>query len=126
VHETGHRIGSVRRLRWSAIDIDRRMTPWRAENDKIGFAYETPLSDAAVALFGAAKNRRATAVASVTRRRPRAAPVHVTPGHQPGSDHKREIPPSAVTPSGISRLAGWACEELNLGPHAYQACALTT
>jgi integrase len=58
VHETGHRIGSVRRLRWSAIDIDRRMTPWRAENDKIGFAYETPLSDAAVALFGAAKNRR--------------------------------------------------------------------
>jgi hypothetical protein len=20
----------------------------------------------------------------------------------------------------------WACEELNLGPHAYQACALTT
>ena len=23
-------------------------------------------------------------------------------------------------------FALWACEELNLGPHAYQACALTT
>jgi hypothetical protein len=26
----------------------------------------------------------------------------------------------------VLELGKWACEELNLGPHAYQACALTT
>src|SRR5436309_3134101 len=26
----------------------------------------------------------------------------------------------------VLELSKWACEELNLGPHAYQACALTT
>ena len=26
----------------------------------------------------------------------------------------------------VSNSREWACEELNLGPHAYQACALTT
>jgi integrase len=59
VHETGHRIGSVRRLRWSDIDLDRRMIRWRAENDKIGFAHETPLSDEAVELLSHAQRAQA-------------------------------------------------------------------
>jgi integrase len=59
VHETGHRIGSVRRLRWSDIDLDRRMIRWRAENDKIGFAHETPLSKEAVELLTRAQRAQA-------------------------------------------------------------------
>ena len=28
--------------------------------------------------------------------------------------------------TALLAISVWACEELNLGPHAYQACALTT
>ena len=48
VHETGHRIGAVRKLRWSDIDLGRLLGRWRAENDKIGFEHETPLTKTAV------------------------------------------------------------------------------
>ena len=48
-HETGHRIGAVRRLRWSDVDLAARRVQWRAETDKIGFEHVTPLSAAAVA-----------------------------------------------------------------------------
>jgi integrase len=47
-HETGHRIGAIRKLRWSDIDLERRVVRWRAEDDKIGFEHVTPLSEAAV------------------------------------------------------------------------------
>lgn len=47
-HETGHRVGSVRQLRWSDVDLEKRLVDWRAETDKIGFAHRTPLSDDAV------------------------------------------------------------------------------
>jgi len=40
-HETGHRIGSVRLLRWSDVDIEHGKIRWRAENDKIAFEHET-------------------------------------------------------------------------------------
>lgn len=43
-HETGHRIGSVRLLRWSDIDLAKRTARWRGENDKIGFEHVTPLT----------------------------------------------------------------------------------
>jgi integrase len=48
-HETGHRIGAVRMLRWSDVDLGRRVVRWRAEDDKIGFEHETPISEVAVA-----------------------------------------------------------------------------
>ncbi len=48
-HESGHRIGSVRQLRWTDVDLKRRMIEWRPENDKIGFGHTTPLTNAAVA-----------------------------------------------------------------------------
>jgi integrase len=44
-HETGHRIGSVRLLRWSDVDIERGRIRWRAENDKIAFEHETIATD---------------------------------------------------------------------------------
>ena len=47
VHETGHRAASVRQLRWSDIDLEKKVVRWRAENDKIGFLHSTPLSNRA-------------------------------------------------------------------------------
>ena len=47
VHETGHRAGSVRQLRWSDIDLEKKIVRWRAENDKIAFLHSTPLSNRA-------------------------------------------------------------------------------
>ena len=38
----------------------------------------------------------------------------------------RSAPLASPTASGAITSVEWACEELNLGPHAYQACALTT
>ena len=33
-HETGHRIGAVRKLRWSDIDLDGGVIRWRGEHEK--------------------------------------------------------------------------------------------
>ncbi len=46
-HETGHRIGAIRQLRWSDIDLDRKVVTWRAESDKTGSEHTTPLTPAA-------------------------------------------------------------------------------
>jgi integrase len=51
-HETGHRAGSVRQLRWSDVDLEKAVVNWRAETDKIGFAHLTPLSEEAVSTLG--------------------------------------------------------------------------
>ena len=48
-NETGHRIGSIRQLRWSDIDLKEKRITWRAENDKLGKQHVTPASDAALA-----------------------------------------------------------------------------
>jgi integrase len=47
-HETGHRIGSIRLLRWSDLNLDGARVRWRAENDKRKFEHTTPLTDDAV------------------------------------------------------------------------------
>lgn len=46
-HETGHRIGSIRLLRWLDTDLEKGTIRWRGENDKIGFEHVTPLSEVA-------------------------------------------------------------------------------
>ena len=51
-HETGHRAGAVRQLRWSDVDLEKRLVMWRAETDKIAFAHQTPLSEDAVSILG--------------------------------------------------------------------------
>ncbi|HEX8851009.1 MAG TPA: tyrosine-type recombinase/integrase, partial [Gemmatimonadaceae bacterium] len=43
-HETGHRIGSIRQLRWSDVDTQAATVRWRAETDKIGAEHVTPLT----------------------------------------------------------------------------------
>lgn len=48
-HETGHRIGAIRKLRWSDIDLTGCTIEWRAESDKGGREHRTPLTPEAVA-----------------------------------------------------------------------------
>lgn len=48
MYETGHRLSSVRQLRWADIDLEGRQIRWRAETDKMGFAHATPIRDDAV------------------------------------------------------------------------------
>ena len=56
VHETGHRIASVRQLRWDDVDDAEGIVRWRGCADKMGHDHRTPLSDAARA---ALRQRRA-------------------------------------------------------------------
>ena len=55
VHETGHRIGAVRLLRWADIDLERQLVRWRGENDKIGYEPETWLMPTAAEALQAAR-----------------------------------------------------------------------
>ncbi len=50
-HETGHRIGALRALRWSDVDLAAGRIRWRAASDKIGWEHSTVLSPAARAVL---------------------------------------------------------------------------
>ncbi|MGD2071132.1 MAG: tyrosine-type recombinase/integrase [Gemmatimonadota bacterium] len=57
-HETGHRIGSIRRLRWSDVEAREGWIRWRADADKMGRAHRTPVTEGArEALELAARHR---------------------------------------------------------------------
>ncbi|MYJ18198.1 MAG: tyrosine-type recombinase/integrase, partial [Gemmatimonadetes bacterium] len=43
-HETGHRIGAIRQLRWSDIDMGAKAIRWRAEHEKTGYEHRTPVT----------------------------------------------------------------------------------
>ena len=58
-HETGHRIGAVRQLRWSDIDFEGRTIRWRAEHEKTGYEHRTPATAEAVAVLEMARRRSA-------------------------------------------------------------------
>jgi integrase len=47
VYETGHRMASVRQLRWDDVDDAEGTVQWRGCADKMGHDHRTPLSDAA-------------------------------------------------------------------------------
>ena len=47
-HETGHRIGAIRQLRWPDIDFEGGTVRWRAEHDKSGYEHVTPVTDEAL------------------------------------------------------------------------------
>ncbi|MYI66739.1 MAG: tyrosine-type recombinase/integrase [Gemmatimonadetes bacterium] len=55
-HETGHRIGAIRNLRWTDIDFEGREVRWRAEHEKTGYEHVTPLTDEAVAALEVARS----------------------------------------------------------------------
>ncbi len=43
-HETGHRIGAIRQLRWSDISLEARVIRWRGEHEKTGYEHRTPVT----------------------------------------------------------------------------------
>ena len=59
-HETGHRIGAIRQLRWSDVDMGAGVIRWRAEHEKTGFEHRTPVTDEALGVLEEARqeNRR--------------------------------------------------------------------
>jgi len=59
-NETGHRIGAVRKLRWSDIDLRSQTVRWRASSDKRSHEHSTPLSDAATAVLMEVQRRSLT------------------------------------------------------------------
>ena len=54
-HETGHRIGVVRQLRWSDIDMEAKIIRWRAENEKTGYEHRTPVTAEVLAVLEEAR-----------------------------------------------------------------------
>jgi len=50
-YETGHRIGAIRQLRWSDVDLDTRLLHWDAEFDKMGRDHFTPMSNEAAGIM---------------------------------------------------------------------------
>ena len=65
-HETGHRIGAIRNLRWSDIDFEERIIRWRAEHEKSGYEHSTPATaDAIAALREARQHNHPTGDAPV-------------------------------------------------------------
>ena len=57
VHETGRRIGAVRKLRWSDVDLQAETIRWRAEHDKSGYGHVRPMSAEARAVLEFARGR---------------------------------------------------------------------
>ena len=51
-HETGHRIGAIRQLRWSDIDVEAGIIRWRGEHEKTGYEHRTPATAEALAALG--------------------------------------------------------------------------
>ena len=56
-HETGHRIGAVRQLRWPDIDVERRTIRWRGEHEKTGYEHRTPVTDEVLAVLEEARRQ---------------------------------------------------------------------
>ena len=56
-HETGHRIGAIRQLQWSDIDLESGVIRWRAEHEKTGYEHRTPVTTEALAVLEEARWR---------------------------------------------------------------------
>ena len=56
-HETGHRIGAIRSLRWSDIDLEGGVVRWRAKHEKTGYEHRTPVTVEALAVLEEARER---------------------------------------------------------------------
>ena len=54
-HETGHRIGAIRKLRWSDVDMEGGVIRWRAEHEKTGYEHRTPVTGDALAVLDEAR-----------------------------------------------------------------------
>jgi integrase len=57
-YETGHRINSIRQLRFSDIDLDTLTIRWRAAHDKLGHEHVTPITTQAADALRQARRRQ--------------------------------------------------------------------
>lgn len=57
-NETGHRIGSIRRLRWSDVNLSERSVHWRGSEDKMRNEHQTPLTPTATDALRNARQAR--------------------------------------------------------------------
>ena len=56
-HETGHRIGAIRQLRWDDVDIEGGEITWPQSTEKTGYAHTTAITPEAVAALRRARER---------------------------------------------------------------------
>ena len=77
-HETGHRIGAVRQLRWCDIDFDGKTIRWRAEHEKTGYEHRTPVTAEAVAALESARRGNASSGDAPVMPSPRSTSTCVT------------------------------------------------
>jgi len=56
-HETGHRIGASRQLRWSDVDVEGKTIRWRGEHEKTGYAHRTPATAEVLQVLEEARKR---------------------------------------------------------------------
>ena len=56
-HEEGHRIGAIRHLRWSDIDLEGWVLRWRAEHEKTGYEHRRPVTVEAMAFLHEARQK---------------------------------------------------------------------
>ena len=54
-HDTGHRIGAIRQLRWFDLDFEGGTILWRAEHDKSGHEHVTPVTAEALSALKEAR-----------------------------------------------------------------------
>lgn len=65
-NETGHRLNSVRQVKWSEIDFEDATIFWRAESEKMKREHRTPLLPPAVSALKAERQRQLQAGRSLT------------------------------------------------------------
>lgn len=56
-HETGHRIGAIRQLRCSDIDLEKKLIHWPAETEKTGYKHTTRMTADAKAALELARSK---------------------------------------------------------------------
>ena len=89
-HETGHRIGAIRNLRWGDIDFEGREVRWRAEHEKTGYEHVTPMTDQAVAVLEEARDANPGSGEALVLPAPRAPSASISRGRAVAWWHKAE------------------------------------
>ena len=89
-HETGHRIGAIRNLRWRDIDFEGREVRWRAEHEKTGYEHITPMTDQAVTVLEEAREVNPGNEEALVLPAPRSPSASISRGRAVAWWHKAE------------------------------------
>jgi len=106
-NETGHRINSIRLLRWPDVNFDAGTIRWRGDHDKIGHEHVTPMVEAArLALM---RQRKWFSASTCSPTGADTEWVFPAPGHpsQPMSRHlARDYWQRTEAAAGVARVPG--------------------